>query len=70
MVKEKELAKVKEDNKLLVRHFWDGSSKISKTATQVRMLLLIVFMYVCIYSCVYMYVTIGSVDPAGVVRQW
>ena len=63
MVKEKELAKLKEDNKLLVKQFSDRKEKKrSETIPQV-----------CYYLCdnsylLYSHVTTGSADPAGVAR--
>ena len=65
MMKENELAKVKEDNKLLVKQFTDRKEKKRiETIPQV-----------CYYQygssyLLYSHVTTGSADPAGVVRQW
>ena len=62
MVKEKELTKLKEDHKLLVKQFRERKDKKRReTIPQV--------IYASSYL-LYSHVTTGSPDPAGVVRQW
>ena len=66
MMQEKELTKLKEDNKLLVKKINSIRSRRGETIPQVC------FMNTAVvaYNLFYLHVTKGSADPGGVVRQW
>ena len=68
MIKEKELAKLKEDNKLLVKQIRGTKNRRRETISQVHCSYVYSSSYILFFSHNITFTV--STDPAGVVRQW